>query len=156
MVPDYGSTMTPVPVKEDEFFDTDNTYYIKEETLTPAQRWRKLMLLGLPIIAALMIVGTAAIFLLRDFGTLYPGPSGNGAKRTGTTTEQVHLRPVPEDSGNAPAPAPVQAPQIHKKKAVQPSNSIDGAISCSAHEGCSGLRGDCCPTDGGIFLECCN
>jgi hypothetical protein len=159
MVPDYGSTMTPIDVKEDEFFDPDNTYYLKEESLTPAQRWRKIMLLGVPIIAALMIVGAAALFLLRDFGTLYPGPSGDGGKsRTGTTTTPIHVR---EDSGNAPAAphgvySPEHAPTIHKKNVVQPSTGIGGATACSAHVGCSGLIGDCCPSDGGIFLECCN
>jgi hypothetical protein len=158
LVPDYGSTMSPIEPKEgDASFDTDNMYYVKADTLTPAQRWKKVMLLGVPIICALMIVGGAAAFLLRDFGILYPGPStGGSGKRTGTT---VGARTHPVDSSNVPAPAPHEkylAPTIHKKKHAQPSTGSDAATACSAHEACSPLIGDCCPSEGGIFLDCCN
>jgi hypothetical protein len=155
-VPDYGSTMSPIEPKEgDASFDTDNMYYVKPESLTPAQRWRKVMLLGVPIIAALMIVGGAAFFLLRDFGSLYPGPSGGGGERTGTT---VGVRESPHASANVPAPSPhfVDAPPIHNKKHAQPSTISDTAAACSAHEACSPLIGNCCPSEGGIFLDCCN
>merc|ERR1712137_722005 len=27
---------------------------------------------------------------------------------------------------------------------------------CSNHPACSGLTGDCCPTDSGVTLDCCN
>jgi hypothetical protein len=160
LVPDYGSTMSPIEPKDgDASFDTDNMYYVKPDTLTPAQRWRKILLLGVPIICALMIVGGAATLLLRDFGSLYPGPSGGGGKRTGTT---VGVRTYPKDSSNVPAPAPyeknlpVDAPTIHKKKHAEPSTGNDATAACSAHEACSALIGNCCPSEGGIFLECCN
>jgi hypothetical protein len=161
LVPDYGSTMSPIEPKEgDASFDTDNMYYVKPESLTPAQRWRKILLLGVPIACALLIVGGAATLLLRDFGSLYPGPGGSSGKRTGTT---VGVRTHPEDSSNVPAPAPheknlpvVDAPTIHKKKHAPPSTSSDATAACSAHEACSALIGICCPSEGGIFLECCN
>jgi hypothetical protein len=101
-----------------------------------------------------MIVGGAATFLLRDFGSLYPGPSGSSGKRTGTT---VGVRESPHASANVPAPSPeVDAPPIHKKKHAQPSTINDGATACSAHDACSPLIGNCCPSEGGIFLDCCN
>jgi hypothetical protein len=154
LVPDYGSTMSPIEPKEgDAAFDTDNMYYVKAESLTAAQRWRKIMLMGVPIIAALLIVGGAAIFLLRDFGNLYPGSSGDSGQRSGTSTSRVRARP--EDSGNAPVPQPVYVPPIHKKKPAH-STGIDDAAACSAHKACSPLIGNCCPSQGGIFLECCN
>jgi hypothetical protein len=155
-VPDYGSTMSPIEPKEgDASFDTDNMYYVKPESLTPAQRWRKIMLLGVPMIAALMIVGGAAFFLLRDFGSLYPGPSGGGGgERTGTT---VGVRESPHASANVPAPSPyVHAPSTHKKNHAQPSTTSDAAAACFAHDACSPLIGNCCPSEGGIFLDCCN
>ena len=150
LVPDYGSTMSPIEPKEgDASFDTDNMYYVKPDILTYAQRWRKILLLGVPIACALLIVGGAATLLLRDFGSLYPGPStGSSGKRTGTT---VGVRTHPEDSSNVPAPAP-----IRKKKHTPPSTDSDATAACSAHGACSTLTGSCCPSEGGIFLECCN
>jgi hypothetical protein len=150
-LPDYGSTMTPIEPK-DRSFDPNNTYYLKEASLTPAQRWRKIMLLSVPIIAALLVFGGAALFLLKDSGILSPGSARGSGERTVTST--VRVRDRPEDSGNAPAP---HAPTIHKKKTAQPSTRIDAAAAaCSAHKACSALIGDCCPSEGGIFLECCN
>jgi hypothetical protein len=151
LVPDYGSTMSPIEPKEvDASFDTDNMYYIKPDSLTPAQRWRKVLLMGVPIICALMIVGGAATFLLRDFGRLYPGSSGSSSKRTNVPAPSPHVKDSPAD-----APT-IHAPTIHKKKHTPPSSDSDATAACSAHEGCSGLIGKCCPSEGGIFLECCN
>jgi hypothetical protein len=147
-IPDYGSTMSPIEPKEDMDSSFDPRY-LKGDSLTPAQRWRKILLLGVPIIAALLIVGGAALFLLRDFGNLYPGPGGgHSEQRTGTTTVPVRARR--KDSGNAPAP--VHAPTIQKKTPAQPSTGA----ACSAHAACSALIGICCPSEGGIFLKCCN
>lgn len=154
LVPDYGSTMSPIEPEGDASFDTDNMYYVKPVILTPAQRWRKLLLLGVPIIAALLIIGSAAFFLLRDFGNLYPGSGGNSDKRTGTT---VGVRTHPEHSGNAPAPAPApHVKDLPKNKPAKHSTGKDAMAACSAHEACSPLVGNCCPSEGGIFLECCN
>jgi len=46
--------------------------------------------------------------------------------------------------------------EIHMKSSRQ---AVDGgaprASSCSAHPGCKGLIGDCCPTNAGASLGCC-
>ena len=57
-------------------------------------------------------------------------------------------RPVPAparhgraDDACLPPPAPPAAP---------------GGAACSAHSGCKGLGGDCCPTAAGVSLGCCS
>jgi hypothetical protein len=155
-LPDYGSTEptgtgslilnnTLVAKNErDKSFNTDNIYYLKDES-TPAQRWRKLMLTSIPIILALAIVGGFALYLVRDFGTLYPSPGSGSSKSTSTT---VRVR----DKNSAPSPVP-RGPSLPTN--TKHASSSSGDAACSAHEGCSSLVGDCCPSKG-IVLECCN
>ena len=37
-----------------------------------------------------------------------------------------------------------------------PFSAGGAGASCKAHKGCSGLEGNCCPTDAGDFLGCCD
>ena len=78
-LPEYGSLKTSsaqadedVQKDGDVWFDADNAYYLKDgkTNLTAAERGKKLLLICVPIFTALLIVGGAALFLLRDFGNV--------------------------------------------------------------------------------------
>ena len=58
-------------VKEERVdYDIENTYYIKEEELTLREKWNKFMLVALQILAAFLIVGGFALYLLFGSGIL--------------------------------------------------------------------------------------
>ena len=74
---EYGAISTQEE-EGDRSFDADNAYYLKGDvSLTPQQRIRKIVVVTVPILLALLIVGGAALFILRDFTHLYPGKSGS-------------------------------------------------------------------------------
>ncbi|CAN0238939.1 unnamed protein product, partial [Discosporangium mesarthrocarpum] len=52
---------------------------------------------------------------------------------------ETFVQPEPSGSGNSS------------------SRSVNGGSSqkCSDHPGCAGLVGNCCPTELGLFLDCC-
>jgi hypothetical protein len=151
-------------------FEEGNIYYLKERTLTAKERIRKLTLVAVPLLAALLIVGGAAWLLLRNFGSLYPGPGGGK-----NTPRYVPIAPEPASSPispprgppiSYPAKAPSQRgpPVSYPAKAptkTSPSSSSSssgGASACSANSACKdlGLLGECCPTGAGVMLGCCS
>ena len=70
---DYGA-ISKEEEERDPSFDADNAYYLKDSvSLTPQQRIKKFCLVAVPVLVAVVIVGGAALFLLRDFTHLYPG-----------------------------------------------------------------------------------
>ena len=130
----YGST-EPANDKDEEDgngnFNEDSLRYLPSgewSSLTTQQKIQKCLLLGCPILVALVIVGGAAYYLARNFGFLYPG-EGNENKPTFHTI-------------SIPATAPTHAPALSRS-------------SCSLYPECSGLEGLCCPTSEDTMLDCC-
>ena len=140
----YGSVEGPA---ESKSFDEKDAYYLKESTLSPEEKRRKCMRMAFPIITAILIIGGFALFLLRDFDILYPGRGGN--KNNKEPSDPF----IPGGSSGTD--------HISEKHASQSPPSNDGkktnmATSCFAHDKCSGLVGECCPTLDGIYLLCCD
>ena len=144
----------------DKSFDADNAYYLKNESGNnsgqPQQKCRKFLVAGLPILIAIAIIGGAVLYLLKDFSSLYPGRGGGGSSSTHRAySAQVDVSSYKAAKGeSSETSAGVRGPK------VTPPNSEGGKVTggdaaCSAHEGCSKLRGDCCPTADGIHLSCC-
>ena len=122
--------------------------YLEEPTLSREERMKKLFLTAVPILAAVLIVGGAALFLLRDFDNLYPGHHGGGREPSIRINPRSHMtstessQPTEETTSGSPV--------------VEESDGSNISSLCSAHESCSKLSGLCCPTADGIFLVCCN
>ena len=154
----YGSVHDEV---SDQAFDEKNAYYLKEKTLTREQKLRKLSAVAVPIFAAILIIGGAALYLLKDFSMLYPGRGGgnneNGKYNPSRFEHSSEDHVVTEkdstsDSSSAKNYSPNDTPASEKK------NPSDVASACVAHEKCkdAGLGGLCCPTLDDKFLSCCN
>lgn len=125
----------------DRSFDVSETYYLKESQLTPAERRKKCIAMLLPILLAILIMGGAAFFLLKDFAHLYP-----------TSTVDRNYDASGEHRGVPVPPAPsIPAP---------PTTTTSGSkeADCKNNDKCHelGLVGQCCPTLVGDFLNCCH
>lgn len=164
-LPDYGAVATTEEgVPADRSFDADNAYYLKggsaDANLTPQQRFKKIIVVAVPIIFAVAIIGGAAFLILR---TVYPGSHFGGGEpthRSGGRPTIVHSvtdddAPLVEPSVPAPSGPKHETPSNSKTTETKQSS---GDPACSAHPKCSsaGLIGDCCPTSRGIMLDCCN
>ena len=125
-------------------YNIDNTYYLGETTMTPQQRRKKLLNCLVPLVAAFLIVGGAAAYLLRDFSHLYP--TGNG------------IKPQHGDYNPVVSPAP-KVPAV-RQSPIGPSSSSSHfpLASCDDNANCAdlGLVGLCCPTGAGVKLRCCD
>merc|ERR1711948_153983 len=73
-----------------------------------------------------------------------------------TTTTTVPNGPTPVPTPNAPTPQPTPKPTpVGPEPTPRPTPpKIDA--KCSAHMGCTALQGNCCPSDEGICLGCCD
>lgn len=152
----YGSVEASENTAVDQPFDADNAYYLKGSAsrLTREQRMRKALLVAVPILAAILIVGGAALFLFRDFNHLYPGQGGSVRDRGG----------YPRTPGSSTTTTTTKSSDSHSNSFSPPSSSKDkgsaseGLMACSAHPKCASaqLIGDCCPTSLGVMLDCCN
>lgn len=142
-LPSYGSLKNNVEEEEatDTSFQTENAYYLKDATPMSA---KKFLLLAVPILGAVLMMGGIVIFLLRDFGHLYPGrggdrgysfPNGGGSEHTTTT-----------------ASSSADDTTFHRGS----SSKSSASSKCTSYPKCSPLTGQCCPTLDGVFLECCN
>ena len=139
-----------VSLDREPSYDIDNTYYVKERTLSRKERCQQIMLVALPLLAAFIIIGGFALYLLRDAHILSPEPGGGGSTRPAVVPRSSSGEgPYPE----APKPAP--APEPAAKKVPHSSN---GSASCASNAKCKdlGLLGECCPTAKGEILDCCN
>ncbi|CAB9519703.1 expressed unknown protein [Seminavis robusta] len=151
-VSNYGSVEDQA--EEGRSFDEKDTYYLNESRLTPEERKRKCLLLAVPLVLAVLIIGGFTLFLLRDFDFLYPGRNGGNRHRTPRTPIPVY----PSDTGSSTATEDTSSTGT----STSTSTSTDSAAgsspgaSCLAHEKCTGLTGDCCPSIDGLFLQCCN
>ena len=154
-------------------FRESTIYYLQAPSLTWKERAKKLLLIGLPIVIAILIMGFFAYFLTRDFGHLYPGPAGDSTynKYTDGSVEHAKDDTAKEEATSAPprgphlptsskssAELPPRGPPISSVATSSGGESAGGSGgACAAYEKCYnlGLIGDCCPTGSGIFLSCC-
>lgn len=163
--PNYGA------VEEGELdrsFDVNDTYYLPQANLTPDQRRRKCINVLVPLLAAVLIVGGAAFFLLSDFGHLYPGSGGDprhysaNQEHHGTAID-VAEEPTTnsEDYTNLKPRGPIlpasSSSSTTTTSTTTSDTSDDSAAACSVNLKCAALNltGACCPTQKGENLSCC-
>ena len=136
---------------DDQPFDAAHTYYLTDNT-----RWtvKKVLLVAVPILAAAMIVGGFAFFLLRDFSHLYPGRGGDKSDYYAHGGEKV----VPSSSSTTGIDSPITPASSttadYKSKSGSSKHDDIGA-TCGVHPDCAHLLGNCCPTPEGKMLDCC-
>jgi hypothetical protein len=134
-------------------FQDGDTYYLKDSAPLSI---KKVVLSAVPILGAVLLMGGIVLFLLRDFGRLYPGRGGD-------------RNPLPDDYHPRTSPVVVvhsssldsntdgdESSARHHSKDVSKESSSSSSVECTAHPNCAGLIGQCCPTLDGIQLECCN
>jgi hypothetical protein len=134
-------------------FQDGDTYYLKDSAPLSI---KKVVLSAVPILGAVLLMGGIVLFLLRDFGRLYPGRGGD-------------RNPLPDDYHPRTSPVVVvhsssldsntdgdESSARHHSKDVSKESSSSSSVECTAHPNCDGLIGQCCPTLDGIQLECCN
>lgn len=148
----------------DDPYDSEQTYYLKDTRPWTSQRiWN----LFLPLLVAVLLVGGAALFLLRDFGTLYPGQGNSGADTSrsipiasGSTTYSDKTFPTIDDKNSnsdndQSSRSRDKIAEHHSSERNYITSKDDIGASCNLHPDCSMLIGRCCPTFDGKMLECC-
>jgi hypothetical protein len=156
-LPSYGAVSKEDPdrMEADRPFDANQTYYLRDES-----RWttRRIMLVLIPILAAILIMGGISWFLFEDFGHLYPGRGGDygsfgkgggGSEPTstkGVTTSKETQEETTTSSSSKSAGASTSAKNL-------PMDDI--GATCAVRPDCAGLVGYCCPTKEGVMLNCC-
>jgi len=130
----YGSIEA---VEDDTDFDIKQTYYLGKTKLNREQIQKKAISVGVPLLAAFLIIGIAAYYLLNNFGNLYPSPGGES-----DNTDENHWKKL------SPLPAPIRS---------GPPGIAFPDPDCSVNKLCAerGLNGQCCPTSKGEYLNCC-
>jgi hypothetical protein len=173
-LPSYGSLK--VSTEEDEYsFQEVNTYYLKPSPLSRSEKLKKLLLIGVPILAAVIMIGGAASLLFKSFDHLYPGPGGSGRPYPSPSRGKDNTEPSAPALHPRPASSPMNSPQSGgdrtspmsgggggggsggSSSSSSSSSSSPGSAACAGHKGCSELEltGDCCPTAQGVMLGCC-
>lgn len=127
----------------DKTFDADQMRYLGEKKLSRKEKFEQIFRVGFPILASVIIVAVAFLFLTSFFQKSYPGHvvidhSGSGSG--GSTAEAT----------SSATTATTTSAKTESTKTKHTSMA-----QCSSHELCADLRGDCCPTDAGLVLECC-
>lgn len=156
-LPSYGavSKEDPDSMAADRPFDANQTYYLRDES-----RWttRRIMLVLVPILAAILIMGGISWFLFEDFGHLYPGrgsdtgsfgQGGGSCKPTSTQGVTSSTKAQEETTTNT-----FSKTAGSSTTAKNPPMDDIGA-TCAVHPDCAGLTGYCCPTKEGVMLNCC-
>jgi len=174
--PNYGAVKTTTTTDEEDAtgdsFDPDQERYIRNNTSSPLS-FRRFALIVTPLLGAVLIVGGAALLLLKNFSHLYPGRGGvrtsyatsssssnrppltpPGSSHTSSIPGPLH-RGSYEHDGIAPPDGGDQRPPLTPRTKNDDDDDDDGR-SCSSHPACGVLLGDCCPTAGGVYLSCCN
>ncbi|KAL7509170.1 hypothetical protein ACHAXN_006177 [Cyclotella atomus] len=131
MANNYGSV--GVPQGNNDHYDENNTRYLNQ---TPFL-WGRFFRAAIPILIALVIMGGFGYGMSHGFNHLY-GPSGRD--------DDSHSTSIKMDTTLVPK----------SKTTISDSTSKGDSRQCSMHEKCQGLGGNCCPSDEGITLECCN
>ena len=152
-------------IDDDPLFDTDPTYYLKHgrhNNHNNNDRWttQRIWSLLLPLLIAGLLIGGAALFLLRDFSNLYPGQGNEGGGNRGSYSETVSSGSSKSNSDEttsytSSSGGSSSSSNRHHHTSFTPPNEDIGA-SCSLHPDCSMLIGNCCPTVDGKTLECCS
>lgn len=144
----YGSIEdSKVDGSDDVGFDEESAYYLKS-TDPASVRLRRVVRGSIPIMIAILIIGGAAYFLTKDFSFLYPG--ANGARH------QEYPANIEVTSYNAARHHGEYDGIRGPRPTLNSISSQSGEAACSAHEGCSMLVGNCCPSDDGTNLDCCS
>jgi hypothetical protein len=154
--------------KQDETFHEDQTYYLHRANMTSYyDRFRRALLVMLPIVVAAVLVGGAVFLLLRNFQYLYPSPSGSLHDRWSIHQESENSVQVNDGVDSSISSVPynavrdhVSSTSLHSSAAILNNTAAAAsAAACEANPLCAklGLTGDCCPTqDGTTFLLCCH
>lgn len=142
----YGAVEQPQP--DEEAYDIDNVYYVKEREVSAAEKRRKFLLVALPILIALLLVGGFTYYLLSGAHILKPEGAGGSGGEIKTSPTIISPSSPSKSSGRVSTPAP---------KEKTKSSASSGPTTCDANEKCAnlGLSGDCCPTKAGVMLNCC-
>ena len=168
-------TADAAPLVDDSLFDADQTYYLKNGHHNSQWTAQRIWNLLLPLIFAALLIGGAAMFLLRDFSHLYPGEGGGSTTDTSgsipTTTTNIerssYQKPTTSERDSSHSTTTTTSRSSGSSDSSSSSNKNnekhhstfvppnDGA-SCSLHPDCSLLIGNCCPTVDGKHLECCS
>jgi hypothetical protein len=139
----------------DDPFDADPTYYLKHNPHNSRWTTQRIWNLVLPLLVAGLLIGGAALFLLRDFSNLYPGQGNGGGSRTASYREPTTSGSSSSNSDESKSyTSSRSSSNKHHHSTFVPPNDDIGA-SCSLHPDCSLLIGNCCPTTDGKTLECC-
>jgi hypothetical protein len=154
------------------FKETDLLYY-QGRKLSQKEKLSKIAKIAVPIIVAVLLIGSLAWFLLGDFGKLYPGgrdgppasstgvSSASSSKTIPASSEPLAPTTTAKSTSHYTAPAPVPSPvkePVHSSSTSSSSGSSGGGSSCSANSKCKalGLTGECCPSSSGDMLDCCS
>jgi hypothetical protein len=136
-----GKTTNYGSIEEgDKSFDDAQMQYLGEgKPLTREEKMRKLMRIAVPLLMAVIIVGAAFIFLLKDFGHLYPG--GGGIPHSSNPVKYTDGSSTASTAATAGTTSP--AATGAKVKTASSSSSSSIAFACSAHDACAKLSGNC-------------
>lgn len=159
----YGSVPTTVEtVEQGTGFQEGSVYYLKEKSLTPKEKFQKLVRVAVPLAIALLVLGGFAYFLTRGFDSLYPAPGEPSHVNIphftpSTDTAASPPGPSPLQPYGPPIPSPVSTPVTSSSSASSSTGGGSSDSDCSAHPKCNdlGLTGSCCPTGEGVVLGCC-
>mmetsp|Transcript_14644 Transcript_14644/g.31837 ORF Transcript_14644/g.31837 Transcript_14644/m.31837 type:complete len:135 (+) Transcript_14644:118-522(+) len=128
----YGAVEVP---EGNDTFDEKNAYYLNESESRFS--WTRFSRAAVPIIIALVIMGGFGYGMSHGFNNLYGPPKGTGDDSIKQDESWIPLDNSNDDSGG----------------------TLSGSSAkCAKHEKCAALAllGNCCPTNKGGMLECCN
>ena len=142
-------------------YNIDNTYYLGETSLSPQQRRKKFLYSVFPLLMAVLIVGGAAAYLLRDFPHLYPtSPTSGGgvSSRSGNHDNDDRTTSTSISTSTSTKTPNVVIPQKSSSSSSSSSLRHFPLATCDDNSKCAdlGLLGLCCPTGAGVMLLCCD
>ena len=143
-------------VERDLSYDIDNTYYVQSRPLSAKEKWRKFMLLAIPIVAAFLIMTGFAYVLFHAL------PSSSHRTSSGTENSPSSVITTPRnyysDGGDKKKPAGFSVPAAVREPTKSSSTSSKKSSACKDNSKCQqlGLTGECCPTMQGVTLGCCS
>mmetsp|Transcript_8064 Transcript_8064/g.15187 ORF Transcript_8064/g.15187 Transcript_8064/m.15187 type:complete len:177 (+) Transcript_8064:58-588(+) len=158
-----SDALSGISNEQEEYYPIENTQYITESN---SVRRKRCMNALAPILIFVMIMGSIAFALSKDFNHLYPGHGGGGP--VGGTVQHtpavVPAQDGEETAANASATttSSSSSKDENKERTVK-SQSKNNSVTSNSHPECSyhsecyklNLTGSCCPTVEGIMLECC-
>lgn len=127
--PSYGAVEVP---KGDIHYDENALQYLEKSKFSFGRFARAVV----PIIIAVLIMGGLAWGMTNGFAHFYGPPKGGD---DGVKQDESWIPTAKEERSST-------------------SGAKAGAFTCSSNQRCSslGLAGNCCPTDEGVTLGCCD